>query len=54
MQNITPAIVNRLQKELSALVRKPPEGIKHVPREDEGEDTLAEVHADIKGPTGTP
>lgn len=50
-ENISPQVISRVGREIQDLQRNPPDGIRFLPQE---EDTIAEIHAEIKGPAGTP
>lgn len=50
-ENLSPQVIGRLIKELRKLTRKPPEGIKYIPNDD---DKIGEIHAEIEGPPETP
>ena len=50
-ENLSPQVIGRLIKELRKLTRKPPEGIKFIPNDD---DKIGEIHAEIEGPPETP
>ncbi|CAM9178265.1 unnamed protein product [Ectocarpus sp. 12 AP-2014] len=50
-ENISPQVISRVGREIQDLQRNPPDGIRFLPQE---EDTIAEIHAEIKGPVGTP
>ena len=50
-ENLSPQVISSLIKELKKLSRKPPDGIKYVPNDD---DTIGVIHSEIEGPVGTP
>ena len=50
-ENLSPQVIGRLIKELRKLTRKPPDGIKYIPNDD---DKIGEIHAEIEGPPQTP
>lgn len=52
-ENLAPQIVSRLMAEIRELVKHPPEGIEYLENED-GDNSVSEVHAMITGPEGTP
>ena len=52
-ENLAPQIVSRLMAEIRELVRRPPEGIEYLDNED-GDNSVSEIHALITGPEGTP
>eukprot|EP00274_Cyanoptyche_gloeocystis_P006365 CAMPEP_0196656814 /NCGR_PEP_ID=MMETSP1086-20130531/19676_1 /TAXON_ID=77921 /ORGANISM="Cyanoptyche gloeocystis , Strain SAG4.97" /LENGTH=230 /DNA_ID=CAMNT_0041989691 /DNA_START=41 /DNA_END=733 /DNA_ORIENTATION=+ len=49
-ENLSPAAINRLCKELKELAKTPPEGIQVIINEE----NIADIQADIEGPVGTP
>ncbi|OUM69647.1 hypothetical protein PIROE2DRAFT_57355 [Piromyces sp. E2] len=50
IENLSPTVVKRIIKEVSALTQKPPEGICMI----EKEENICDIQAIIKGPEGTP
>ncbi|KAG4106384.1 ubiquitin-conjugating enzyme E2 S-like protein [Neocallimastix lanati (nom. inval.)] len=50
IENLSPAVVKRIVKEVTALTQKPPEGICMI----EKEENICDIQAIIKGPEGTP
>lgn len=50
-ENISPQVISRVGREIQDLQRNPPDGIRFLPQEEE---TIAEIHAEIKGPAETP
>jgi len=48
--NLSPACIRRIMKEIAELVQKPPEGIKVF----QNEENISDVEAVIEGPAGTP
>eukprot|EP00640_Fibrocapsa_japonica_P004080 CAMPEP_0113935596 /NCGR_PEP_ID=MMETSP1339-20121228/2725_1 /TAXON_ID=94617 /ORGANISM="Fibrocapsa japonica" /LENGTH=219 /DNA_ID=CAMNT_0000937809 /DNA_START=111 /DNA_END=770 /DNA_ORIENTATION=+ /assembly_acc=CAM_ASM_000762 len=53
-ENISPQILSRLGREINAFVRNAPEGIRYIENPNDGESSLAEIHAEIDGPEQTP
>ena len=50
-ENLSPQVISSLIKELKKISRKPPDGIKYLPNDD---DTISVIHSEIEGPIGTP
>ncbi|GLE05683.1 hypothetical protein PINS_up014723 [Pythium insidiosum] len=50
-ENLAPHVVQRVAKELRALVLTPPSGIRYVPQDDE---VLTDIRVEIEGPENTP
>lgn len=50
IENISPAVLKRISKELATLQNEPPEGIKIIINED----NIVDIQAYIQGPEGTP
>mmetsp|Transcript_33105 Transcript_33105/g.43585 ORF Transcript_33105/g.43585 Transcript_33105/m.43585 type:complete len:218 (+) Transcript_33105:86-739(+) len=51
LENISPQVISRLQREVRQLIDQPPEGIRFVENPD---DSLVEIFAEIAGPEETP
>ena len=49
-ENLAPAVLRQIMKEIQQLVQNPPEGIKVIMPEQ----SVSEIHAIIEGPAGTP
>ncbi|CAG0914071.1 unnamed protein product [Notodromas monacha] len=49
-ENLHPMTMRQVSKEISSLIKSPPEGIEVLPSESD----LTDIHAIIHGPTGTP
>lgn len=50
-ENLSPQTIMKVGREIQKLAKKPLEGIKYIPLD---EDSIAEIHAEIAGPVGTP
>ena len=50
-ENLSPQVISYLIKELKKISRKPPDGIKYLPNDN---DTINVIHSEIEGPVGTP
>lgn len=51
-ENLAPQVISRLMREISQLVKNPPEGIKY--SEEDNDNSVSEIYAIITGPEGTP
>ncbi|XP_059483711.1 ubiquitin-conjugating enzyme E2 S [Neocloeon triangulifer] len=50
VENLSPQTIRRVWKEITSLVKEPPEGIKVFMNEED----ITDIHANIEGPAGTP
>lgn len=50
-ENLSPQVIMRVGREIQQLAKKPLDGIKYIPL---NEDSIGEIHAEIAGPVGTP
>lgn len=51
VENLSPQVIVRVSREIAALAKSPPDGIRYVAMEDE---KISEIHVKMAGPDGTP